>query len=52
MTPPPAPAQACAGATVQTVNGVNYSKCGANWYTEVYGASGPAFVQVAAPPGQ
>ena len=49
--PPPVASQPCPNAAVATVNGVAYSKCGTNWYTQAYGANGPTFVPVATPPG-
>jgi hypothetical protein len=43
--------QPCADSSVVPVGDIQYFRCGSVWYTEAYGPSGPAFVQVAAPPG-
>jgi hypothetical protein len=43
--------QPCADSNVVSVGGTQYVRCGSAWYTQAYGPSGPAFVQVAAPPG-
>jgi len=51
-TPPPAaPAPPCANAEMVPVGDVTYTKCGATWYTQALGASGPVYVQSAPPPG-
>ena len=50
-SPPPAQNPPCPNPAVATVNGVAYSKCGPNWFTQAYGANGPVFVPVATPPG-
>jgi hypothetical protein len=50
-TAPPTTGAPCAAPTVVSAGNVTYFGCGSLWYTEVYGPSGPTFVQVAPPTG-
>src|SRR5262249_12683372 len=41
----------CSAPTVVSAGNMKYFQCGAVWYTQAYGPSGPTFVQVAPPAG-